>query len=283
MAFVIICPGCATRLTLGDDRAGTTLACPNCESFIQVPTVQAKQRPLVSATSLPPVKKQSRTPIEFLCPACRARLRISQRKAATEIRCPKCNRRVIVPTPPDRPLEGILIDSDSAPVSTPPQRDPVPAGRNHETLPDPTAPEPFDLDECHSEQHAEKPAATPAEPPPLPASNPVEESLDDEEENYVPIRRRRRQSRWRTPLLTLVAACCSAFFLGGTLQWLIAKNAERQCEEYTRAGRKVTPQTYTEIEHQKDRALVLLALGGVACVGAGFVAVAGRSKSRFAS
>lgn len=37
MPIVLLCPGCMTRLTLRDDRAGTTVDCPQCETAITVP------------------------------------------------------------------------------------------------------------------------------------------------------------------------------------------------------------------------------------------------------
>jgi hypothetical protein len=37
MAIVILCPKCKTRLTLGDDRVGTTFECPRCDGPISVP------------------------------------------------------------------------------------------------------------------------------------------------------------------------------------------------------------------------------------------------------
>jgi len=39
MAIIIFCPGCGTRLTVGDDRAGTSLECPKCDVAIAVPSV----------------------------------------------------------------------------------------------------------------------------------------------------------------------------------------------------------------------------------------------------
>jgi DNA-directed RNA polymerase subunit RPC12/RpoP len=279
MAFVVICPGCAIRLTLGDDRAGTTLACPNCESSITVPTTPAQ---LAHATALPPVKKQSKPAIEFLCPACRARMRISHRKAAAEIRCPKCDQRVIVPTPPDRPLEGILIEPGTAPIPAPVRHDSGSASSADTSPPVLIAPEPLDLDESDSGPKAENPSSVLTALPAVPQSARVVEWNADEEEdeeNDVTIQRRRR-SRWRTLVLILAAASCSACFLGGTAQSLIAKNAELQAEEYTKAGRKVTPETYIEIDHQKDRALVMFALAGVAGVSIVFVLLTGRRTQR---
>lgn len=37
MPIVILCPKCKTRLTLGDDRAGTTLECPRCDGPLSIP------------------------------------------------------------------------------------------------------------------------------------------------------------------------------------------------------------------------------------------------------
>jgi phage FluMu protein Com len=39
MAIVISCPKCGIRLTLGDDRAGTSLECPRCGQQITMPTI----------------------------------------------------------------------------------------------------------------------------------------------------------------------------------------------------------------------------------------------------
>ena len=37
MPIVITCSECGTRLTLGDDRAGDRLECPQCDAMIKVP------------------------------------------------------------------------------------------------------------------------------------------------------------------------------------------------------------------------------------------------------
>src|SRR5579872_1555688 len=39
MSILIRCPKCKTSLTLTDERAGTSLECPNCETNIAVPTI----------------------------------------------------------------------------------------------------------------------------------------------------------------------------------------------------------------------------------------------------
>jgi hypothetical protein len=46
MAITITCPSCSIRLTLDDDRAGTTFECPKCYEALTLPTL--------STLSLPP-------------------------------------------------------------------------------------------------------------------------------------------------------------------------------------------------------------------------------------
>jgi len=36
MSIVVYCPGCKTRLTVGDDRAHDQFECPNCDELIRV-------------------------------------------------------------------------------------------------------------------------------------------------------------------------------------------------------------------------------------------------------
>ena len=49
MAIVVLCPSCSVRLTLGDDRAGTTFECPKCNNPMSVPP-----DPSHRSDSLPP-------------------------------------------------------------------------------------------------------------------------------------------------------------------------------------------------------------------------------------
>lgn len=48
MALTIVCPDshCATRLTLDDDRAGTTFTCPRCGTAISVPILVPPPTPI---------------------------------------------------------------------------------------------------------------------------------------------------------------------------------------------------------------------------------------------
>ena len=49
MAIVVFCPGCRVRLTLGDDRAGTTFGCPKCKTPISLPRAAAADTAAVRA------------------------------------------------------------------------------------------------------------------------------------------------------------------------------------------------------------------------------------------
>ncbi len=45
MPIIIFCPGCNTRLTLGDDRAGETIECPRCDAAITIPAMMPPPPP----------------------------------------------------------------------------------------------------------------------------------------------------------------------------------------------------------------------------------------------
>ncbi|HWG43890.1 MAG TPA: hypothetical protein VN688_14025, partial [Gemmataceae bacterium] len=57
-------------------------------------------------------------PINFACPRCMRRLSIATRKAGSEVGCPACKQKIIVPEPPpeDKPLPGILFESGPLPA-----------------------------------------------------------------------------------------------------------------------------------------------------------------------
>lgn len=59
MAIVLLCPKCAVRLTLDDDRGGTTFECPKCATAITVPVL------LSPAPPTPPVPPPLPPPLEL--------------------------------------------------------------------------------------------------------------------------------------------------------------------------------------------------------------------------
>jgi hypothetical protein len=65
MSIVVQCPSCNIRLTLCDDRAGTTLRCPKCEGDITVPVpASSPTTPSLERTPPPPLPAPVPSPIE---------------------------------------------------------------------------------------------------------------------------------------------------------------------------------------------------------------------------
>jgi uncharacterized CHY-type Zn-finger protein len=116
MPLIAICPVCRTQMTHKDDREVTILKCPKCESGVspsKIPPSRTSPAPPEILSPLPPSEsKVDKSSIKFLCPVCRSVMRIAGQKAGTTIRCPKCDQCVIVPIPRDRPIEGILLESE---------------------------------------------------------------------------------------------------------------------------------------------------------------------------
>ncbi len=109
MPIVLLCPGCKTRLTVGDDRAGTTFGCPRCATPISVPVVE-------SAT--PPVPM-----IRFPCPDCGKKLKAPDGAAGRSGRC-SCGASFVVPVP----------EVETCPTPTPARR---PASPPYEIVDEP--------------------------------------------------------------------------------------------------------------------------------------------------
>ena len=65
-------------------------------------------------------------PIRFRCPGCEGLLSIAQRKAGSEILCPKCGEALIVPPPLDSDNEAEPDEAEPEPA--PPPKRPEPAG-----------------------------------------------------------------------------------------------------------------------------------------------------------
>ena len=91
MAIVVFCPGCKTRLTLGDDRAGETFECPRCDKPISVPML------VVPPAPPPPVPRGKATPPPLPPPA---PLEVAEPAPAesrgdlTDERCYDCGSRI---------------------------------------------------------------------------------------------------------------------------------------------------------------------------------------------
>lgn len=70
MAVVVACPHCKTRLTLGDDRAGTKLECPRCDGAINVPSQQHDLLPASGQTNASNTISVNPTPLSALKLSC---------------------------------------------------------------------------------------------------------------------------------------------------------------------------------------------------------------------
>ena len=81
MPITLICPGCQTRLTVGDDRAGTTFRCMLCATAISVPVVEPDE----------PASQ-----IRFACPDCGKRLKAPADAIGRPGRC-SCGASFVVP------------------------------------------------------------------------------------------------------------------------------------------------------------------------------------------
>lgn len=70
MAVVVSCPHCHTRLTLGDDRVGTTLECPRCDRPITIPSLQPGLLPVSGSPQPTNLLATSTASDNLLCLPC---------------------------------------------------------------------------------------------------------------------------------------------------------------------------------------------------------------------
>ena len=245
MAIIVFCPGCTTRLTLADDRAGATVACPRCGRAIPLPALE------------PPAPAPGGGRVRFACPRCRTAYEVPAADAGTKVVCKSCAAVVIIPdAPPPEPVRGIPLPpagevvADAAPRSldwTPP---PAQAERSPSRAAEPLSLPTFEVVEYVPEPAPPAPLPAPAPvPPPTPRPRPQpsparppepeEDEGEDEEESGEDYCRRLREERAReerrrkartkaivltvTPLL-LLFLCWIAW--GGACQRL--RDAERQ-------------------------------------------------------
>lgn len=63
MAITVVCPSCTTRITIGDDRSGTTFNCPRCSAAINVPVILSTASAPRSPLPIPATTPASRPPL----------------------------------------------------------------------------------------------------------------------------------------------------------------------------------------------------------------------------
>ena len=214
MAVVVICRSCAVRLTLTDDSAGTTFACPKCRNAISAPALPVPpSSPPPAPTSNPqaraeqPPSEPTGTPasgstLRFKCPACHKVYKIGRADAGKEMLCKGCGAILVIPNAPTaKPLHGIPLPATG---DVEPEEDLSEASgtANESALSPPNRPTPPPL------------------PPPLPAAPPAvydwpaQHDEDDEEEEEPSYRYRRRRRARRSGIVTAVAV---VFLIQGVL------------------------------------------------------------------
>src|SRR4051794_7783836 len=67
--IVLHCPKCSIKLTLGDDRAGDVLECPNCDNRIRVPVFAPSPAPTPVPRTPAPPPRSGPTPVPRPVPA----------------------------------------------------------------------------------------------------------------------------------------------------------------------------------------------------------------------
>ena len=144
--------------------------------------------------------------IRFACPKCASVLKIADRKAGSEVTCPKCSQRIIVPAPDLSPRPGILVETGPA-LSLGPDDNPTivsspsppfiepPSRVQYEAVEDRTV-------NAKSESHH-------SEPQDLPDDD------DDDGETWYRQQKRKRilVRRWRITTLSALAISLVLFFV----------------------------------------------------------------------
>lgn len=64
MSHTLICPGCKVRLTVGDDRAGTSFDCPSCDTAVHAPSSSSAAPPQIPTDSQDIFPTNHRSPLE---------------------------------------------------------------------------------------------------------------------------------------------------------------------------------------------------------------------------
>ena len=117
MPIVFKCPKCQSKLTAGDDKAGSKFPCPKCNQRLQVPTPppppppppQPTEKTMLGEMEIPPELKTVlgemepvlQTPrIEVLCPKCRMTFYALAGPPGSQEPCPLCGVNVPIPPPP---------------------------------------------------------------------------------------------------------------------------------------------------------------------------------------
>ena len=194
MPITLFCPGCRTRITLGDDRAGTAVACPKCATAISVPLPPSAldSGPDLHLPDAPEVPAPVPPKVRFKCPACHKVYKANGADVGKKMVCKGCGAVVIIPDAPvPKPLHGVPLPAtgDVEPEEDRPEAsDPAADAALPWAADDPTPPLPSPL-----------PPALPKLPPPVVIDyTPAPAPIPGPDPGYRPRRRRKtRKARGR--------------------------------------------------------------------------------------
>lgn len=278
MAIVVVCPGCKVRLTLGDDRAGTTLPCPKCGTIISVPAPPAPPPPPVPPSdpqaragqppSEPAGAPASGPKLRFKCPACHKVYKANSADAGKKMLCKRCGAVLLIP---------------DAPVSESTHGIPSPMVGDGE------AEEAQDLSGGEESAVEEPPPVLnpvpPSSPPPLPAEEPPADERDTAEpdapdDDYIPPRRRKRRSVSSTGLLLVGGLSVVLLISLVGLAWKTnkvresAKGAEKRTEDRARSTPSTSDSKFDDPHRTThEQADVGEGMLGAVCWGVGVIGV----------
>ena len=94
--LLFYCAVCGHSLIVGEEHAGSLAECPSCERLVPVPGWRPERRAGAGCLgALAP--NLLGVDVKFLCPGCRAKLKVDARWGGRTLSCPQCKAEVCVP------------------------------------------------------------------------------------------------------------------------------------------------------------------------------------------
>jgi Zn-finger nucleic acid-binding protein len=90
------CAVCGHSLIVGDEYAGSLAECPSCERLVPVPGWRPQRRAGAGCLGVLAPNLLG-VDVKFLCPECRAKLKVDARWGGKTLPCPQCNASLPIP------------------------------------------------------------------------------------------------------------------------------------------------------------------------------------------